>query len=574
MADGTIGGVSRSRPYEPDDRTHEAHEAGRPSGRTNTREHAEAAARADEYFALRGAARPDTTEHVAPTCGRGVGDTRSVDPTNRAQVAAYLARFAVLDRSPSASPDEYAWLRAQVPALRAAASSFEAADREATAAKARIDAIVRPRTSFTTHDALAKELVRLKSVHPSPRDAALGAALRTRIGELTTQWCSAATTAGLRPPANGFDPYLASDRELHAAFLWTTLAGAAPRDALMADGGVLFREDVVEAMALRTRHVDDELIASYDADPGTQRMLLERELRRLGDRRECRTDETNADLVARRQTLLRLDDAKLQADIDGAVHIGLDGQLGTVDALIDYELEQRLLAMNPGTVAGSYFATIAAVSGGDTDDIRAAGAAGNALGGLAQGLAGVDVRRLGPPRTRQTSGRARPRGPGLGRTRIRARTAGAARAQGPEVSRRTTAPVAFDDKHVLNGEVKYTPSGAPRAVGFHHQAPGTESSARIVPGTQSKPNAYGVYSGTVEIKDPRTGQWVRKTSESSFFPKEWSRSEVRSAVLEAYANRTSLSADGREWMGQLRSGMRIAGFSDENGRITTAFPKQ
>jgi Bacterial EndoU nuclease len=108
------------------------------------------------------------------------------------------------------------------------------------------------------------------------------------------------------------------------------------------------------------------------------------------------------------------------------------------------------------------------------------------------------------------------------------------------------------------------------AAGFHHQAPGTESNARIVPGTQSAPDRHGVYEGRVEIKDPATGQWVRKTAQSTFFPKTWTRSEVRTAILDAFANRTDVG-NGR-WTGRLSTGMRVTGYLDEARRITSAYP--
>lgn len=132
-------------------------------------------------------------------------------------------------------------------------------------------------------------------------------------------------------------------------------------------------------------------------------------------------------------------------------------------------------------------------------------------------------------------------------------------------------PAGYDDRHVVAGEIKYTPSGAPKAQGFHLEGAHADGKARIVKGTRTRPDARGVYKATVEVKDPRTGEWVRKRTQSTFFPESWDRQRVRREVLEAYANKTDMP-DGA-WTGTSRSGMKIEGFVDETGRITSAYPR-
>ena len=131
-------------------------------------------------------------------------------------------------------------------------------------------------------------------------------------------------------------------------------------------------------------------------------------------------------------------------------------------------------------------------------------------------------------------------------------------------------PTGINDRHILNGEIKYRADGTPKAQGFHHEGPGTKKNARIVEGTKTKPNAQGVYKAEVKIRDPRTGAWVRKERISTFFPEKWDRSEVRKAILEAFANRT-VRPDG-SWTGTGRV-IRIKGFTDPAGRITSAYPE-
>lgn len=127
----------------------------------------------------------------------------------------------------------------------------------------RIDAIVRPEYD-RTFDGLTAEIVRLKRlcatsaclvIHeatPPAADAPLRAAVTARIGELTAQWVAKAQDRNLPPPTAGFDPYTASDRDLRGAFVWMEIGGAIPLQAAMTDGGARFRDDIFEAVALRT----------------------------------------------------------------------------------------------------------------------------------------------------------------------------------------------------------------------------------------------------------------------------------------------------------------------------------
>jgi hypothetical protein len=135
---------------------------------------------------------------------------------------------------------------------------------------------------------------------------------------------------------------------------------------------------------------------------------------------------------------------------------------------------------------------------------------------------------------------------------------------------RARTPAGYDDRHITGGEIKYSASGRPEAQGFHLEGAHAEGKARVVKGTRTRPDARGVYKGAVEVKDPRTGQWVRKRRDSTFFPEGWDRQRVRREVMDAYANRTELG-DG-VWTGTSRSGMEINGFVDNAGRITSAYP--
>lgn len=371
----------------------------------------------------------------------------------------------------------------------------------------------------------------------------------SKLHQLQTAWLEKAHAAGMKEPSASFSPWTASNAELGNALLFTHVGGVFPLDAVRHDGGLQFREDIFEAFALRTRGLDDAVIDSYAAEPSTQRAILERELHRLGAASQCTGKESIEDLRLRRAKLVN---AVQRPEENRQLYMGLDGKVGTFDALVDYELEQRALASNPGTTLGSLTAAVAAVRGGDTGRIRAAGALGNAIQAAAAGIA--------PP--------------GLGR---RTRSAGGTmprRAQGPDTQPATSSttnatearsrtPAGLNDKH-LGGEIR---NG--RAVGFHHEA-SANGRGRLVGGTATRPDARGVYRANVEVRAD-DGTWVRKVALSTFFPKHWTRTEVRTAILEAYANR--VDRGNGTWRGTIAGGMTIIGHSDAGGVIDSAYPE-
>ncbi|MCL2778574.1 MAG: EndoU domain-containing protein [Polyangiaceae bacterium] len=128
-----------------------------------------------------------------------------------------------------------------------------------------------------------------------------------------------------------------------------------------------------------------------------------------------------------------------------------------------------------------------------------------------------------------------------------------------------TKPV-IDMEHILHGGI--TKKG--RAIGFHWRGKGCNNENARVTQILRNPNAQGAYRAEVEIKNPQTGQWVRKGSTSAFFPDHWTAADVESAISEAYANKTTFGTNG--WEGTTSSGVKIRGYVNKAGKITTAFP--
>lgn len=231
--------------------------------------------------------------------------------------------------------------------------------------------------TFSDTKSLGSEIFRLKMALNTPdHDDATRDAIRQQIVLRQAEWVAKAKAEGLREPTGTLDPLHAKPSEIANAFLWSAVGGVIPRDALVADGGRSFREDVRDAVVLKTLGFD-AMLALHDGQPEKQRELLTRELALRGA--AAPEGASLDDLRAlRRKTML--DDESRRAQM------GLDGHVGTGDQVDAYERDQAIEAMNPGTTLGSLMAAYALMSGGlDVQQMRTMGNAGNAIEGLAGG---------------------------------------------------------------------------------------------------------------------------------------------------------------------------------------------
>lgn len=126
----------------------------------------------------------------------------------------------------------------------------------------------------------------------------------------------------------------------------------------------------------------------------------------------------------------------------------------------------------------------------------------------------------------------------------------------------------LDAVHVFRGEI----NRRGRAVGFHHRPSGGDN-ARVVPGTETVLGPHGVYQAQVEIRDPITGQWVRKEAPSTFFPDDWPADRVLDEIGGAFDNAMkNKKMKGNKWQGTSPSGLKIEGYLDPDGSIPSTFP--
>jgi hypothetical protein len=98
---------------------------------------------------------------------------------------------------------------------------------------------------------------------------------------------------------------------------------------------------------------------------------------------------------------------------------------------------------------------------------------------------------------------------------------------------------------------------------------------RVIAGTESAPDATGVYRAHVQMADPdRPGLWVTKTDrngkpmDNTMFPKSWSAERV-AAELEAAWNSPTKTIRGDKWSALTPSGVRVEGYTAPR---VTAYP--
>lgn len=117
-----------------------------------------------------------------------------------------------------------------------------------------------------------------------------------------------------------------------------------------------------------------------------------------------------------------------------------------------------------------------------------------------------------------------------------------------------SSPVDYD--HIIGAD--YTKNNAP--TGGHTLLNGD---VRIVPGTQTAPDAFGVYQATVQVPDPKNpGQWLTKTTNDStntMFPSSWDKARLIDEIDGAW-NSPDKVVTGTRWRSKTPSGVSVTGY--------------
>ena len=118
-------------------------------------------------------------------------------------------------------------------------------------------------------------------------------------------------------------------------------------------------------------------------------------------------------------------------------------------------------------------------------------------------------------------------------------------------------------KHIFEGEVN---PKREKASGWHYEPTGSkERGTYVIEETRSPPDAHGVYESNVVIEG------VKKDRRSTFFPKDWTKKQVETAIDDAYRNRKPEPRSG-EFRGTTASGMDITLRLDGKGKPESAYP--
>lgn len=105
-----------------------------------------------------------------------------------------------------------------------------------------------------------------------------------------------------------------------------------------------------------------------------------------------------------------------------------------------------------------------------------------------------------------------------------------------------------------------------KATGYHYNGI-KDTPGEIIPGTESEPDRFGVYTAKVRVNGTNKSG---NNGYSSFFPDSMSPQDVIDAINEAYENRVEISDS--LYAGLTDEGMEIDMVVNKKGIITTAYP--
>ena len=130
----------------------------------------------------------------------------------------------------------------------------------------------------------------------------------------------------------------------------------------------------------------------------------------------------------------------------------------------------------------------------------------------------------------------------------------------------------IDHDHIIGGDA----GSQGRVTGGHSLQRGD---VQIIPGTESSPNAVGVYKAHVQIRHPATGVWITKVRQNgqpmtnTMFPKNWSEQKIKAEVDAAWASPSKV-INGDRWTSVTPSGVKIIGYINTAPHLNrvTAYP--
>ena len=86
----------------------------------------------------------------------------------------------------------------------------------------------------------------------------------------------------------------------------------------------------------------------------------------------------------------------------------------------------------------------------------------------------------------------------------------------------------------------------------------------------SPQNSQGVFIAEIEVLSNRTNKWVRKESETTFFPTNWNKQRLIIECYYAFINREKQTET--EFIGKTKSGIKVLFLYSKEGEFKTIYP--
>ena len=119
--------------------------------------------------------------------------------------------------------------------------------------------------------------------------------------------------------------------------------------------------------------------------------------------------------------------------------------------------------------------------------------------------------------------------------------------------------------HIIDGEINRSGYGS---GGHYVRSPNVRVMKWL-----GEADGQGVNIGNIMVRNPVNGRWVRKHSETTFYPAQWSKRRTQQEVTEAFQNSSPVPGSKSRWQGTSLSGIEIRGYyTKPNGGGSTAWP--
>lgn len=83
-------------------------------------------------------------------------------------------------------------------------------------------------------------------------------------------------------------------------------------------------------------------------------------------------------------------------------------------------------------------------------------------------------------------------------------------------------------------------------------------------------NEFGVFKAEIEALNLRTGKWIKKETETTFFPNDWDLQKLIDECYFAFLNKQK--ENNNEYTGRTKCGIKVSFIYSDAGEFQTVFP--